>query len=113
MVEYERRLEALFAEYRTACGEPDGGPDFLPGIWSRIESRRRLVISMRRWTSAFAAAAAALCLAMTVYMAVPRANDPGFLSASYVDALGESVTFENVAYAEVADNGYDVGAGWR
>lgn len=35
------KLEALFAEYRDAIQEPDTSKTFMPGLWQKIEARRK------------------------------------------------------------------------
>lgn len=76
-------LEALFASYRNSIEVPEATPDFMPGLWNRIEQRRSVTYSFRRLASGFVTAAAALCLAMTLAM-----WSPSHISAStYVDVL--------------------------
>jgi hypothetical protein len=36
----ESKLDALFAEYRGACPDPDGGVNFMPNLWQKIDARR-------------------------------------------------------------------------
>ena len=97
----ERLLDRLFAAYRDACPAPETSADFMPGIWSRIDGRRSLTITIRRWTSAFVAAATALSIAMVVYMSAPRQADVPDLSATYVDTLQQPANYETLAYAEL------------
>ena len=62
MSDEERQLDELFTAYRRACPAPEPSPRFLPDIWNKIEARRSMTLSLRRWTGAFVTAAA-LCLA--------------------------------------------------
>lgn len=96
----EDRLEQLWAAYRAACPDPEPGPGFLPGMWSKIEARRRSARLLRRWTGAFVAAATALSLFMAVYSL--RQADPAIQTLTYVDALSSEEPFETLAYSELA-----------
>lgn len=96
----EQQLDRLFAAYRKACPAPETSASFMPGIWSRIDARRSVTVTIRRWTSAFVTAATALSIAMVVYMSAPRQADVPDLSATYVDTLQQPANFETLAYAE-------------
>ena len=37
----DTKLDALFAEYRDAIQEPDANGTFMPGLWQKIEARRK------------------------------------------------------------------------
>ncbi len=94
-------LDRLFAAYREACPAPEPSADFMPGIWRRIEARRRVTALVPRWAAAFVAAAAALCLLMGVYLLVPRPAESPVYTATYLDTLEESPALETLAYMEV------------
>jgi hypothetical protein len=96
----EERLAELFRMYREACPDPEPGADFMPGLWARIEGRRRSALTLRRWTGAFLAAAMALSLVMTVHSL--RQADPGLHPFSYVEVLGADEPFETFAYEDIA-----------
>ena len=111
--EDERRLDALFQAYRLTCGEPEPSPGFMPRLWQRIEARRRTSLFMGRLTGGFVTAAAALSLAMAVYLYTPS-NNVAFFSQSYVEALEEQHAAENADFFEPvhylpadSDNGTD------
>jgi len=36
----DNQLDRLLASYRQACPDVDAGPEFMPKLWQRIESRR-------------------------------------------------------------------------
>jgi hypothetical protein len=78
-------LEALFASYRNAIEVPEATPDFMPGLWNRIEQRRSVTYSFRRLASGFVTAAAALCLMMTLAMWSPSQIG----ASTYVDVLAD------------------------
>jgi hypothetical protein len=96
----DERLEELFGAYRAACPDPEAGAGFMPGLWDKIESRRRSTIFLRRWTSAFVAAATAVSLFMAVDSV--RQNDSLMHTLSYVDTLGADEPFETFAYGDLA-----------
>lgn len=82
----ERRLDALFAEYRSACPDPDAGADFMPGLWRRIEARRSENVSVfRRLAQVCLFATAAATLAMVAI--IPRIQREPVYTATYVDVL--------------------------
>ncbi len=104
MDQLEREYDSLLASYREACTAPEASADFMPGVWRRIESRRRFVITLRRWTAGIVTAAAAVSVGMAIYMSAPEDRNAPIYSTTYVDALEEDATFEAVVYAEVAQN---------
>lgn len=79
-------LERLFASYRDCVTEPDASPDFMPGLWQRIDARRKVTYSFRRFASGFVTAAAAICLFMTVALWIPS-QAPVSGGATYVEVL--------------------------
>lgn len=96
----DEQLGRLFRAYREAFPDPEPSPEFTPGIWNRIEARQRFTLSLKRWTSAFVTAAAAMCIAMAVYMTVPDGIESPVYTTTYVDTL-ESQDVETMAYAEL------------
>src|SRR5271166_2375434 len=63
----ETKLDALFAEYRSACPDPDADVNFLPNLWQKIEARRNESVSVfRRWAQVCVLATAALTVAMAI-----------------------------------------------
>lgn len=96
----EKRLAAIFAAYRDATPDPNPAPDFMPQLWRRIEARRTLPLTFKRFAQVFLSAALALCLVMAVLMAIPQGSG---ISMSYIDYLDEA-HHAAVAYAEVLHN---------
>ncbi len=86
----EDRLAELFRIYREACPDPEPGPDFMPGLWAKVEARRRSARTLWRWTEAFVATAMALTLALAVYSF--RQVDPGLHPFSYVEGAENDET---------------------
>jgi hypothetical protein len=84
----EARLDALFQAFRE-CPAPEPGVNFMPDLWARIESRKRVTFSFRRMASAFVTAAVALSVALGVYMSVTRSNQ-SYFAQTYIEALTEA-----------------------
>lgn len=83
----EQKLDALFAEYRAACPDPEPGADFMPGMWKRIEARRVATVSVfRHWAQVCVMATVALTVLIGVVL-IPRLQSDPAANASYVEAL--------------------------
>ncbi len=80
-------VRRLFASYKEAVGEKDAGPNFMPLLWERIDTRRRTTYSFGRLTRAFVTAAAAICLLISAGIAVHPSSGT---SMSYVDLLDDA-----------------------
>jgi hypothetical protein len=88
----DRKLDALFQLYGSACATPEPGANFMPELWRRIEARQSVAFSFRRMANALVTAALAFSIALGVYMSMPRFN-PNY-SQSYIEALAEANTLE-------------------
>lgn len=83
----DARLNAMFAEYRMACPDPEPSADFMPGVWKRIEARRVVTVSVfRHWAQACVMATVALTLLIGAVL-IPRLQADPAANASYVEAL--------------------------
>jgi hypothetical protein len=83
----DKQLDALFAEYRMACPDPEPGADFMPGMWKRIEARRVATVSVfRHWAQACVLATVALTVLIGAVL-IPRLQSDPAANASYVEAL--------------------------
>lgn len=81
------KLDALWAEYRTACPDPEISAGFMPKLWQRIEARRRANLSMLRRMAQICVGAT---LALTVLMGmvlIPRFEKMPIYSSTYVDVI--------------------------
>jgi hypothetical protein len=96
--ENERQLDALFQAYREATPDPESGAAFMPGIWNRIEARRRFA---NRLAKGFMTLAAALSLLLTAFLFNPRSQNALVDPATYLEVLDDDHGIERVAYAEV------------
>jgi hypothetical protein len=86
----EDKLDALWAEYRAACPDPEPSANFMPMLWQKIEGRRFETTSVfRHMVQAWVMAA----LALTVLIAVliPRLQwDPLYSASTYVEVLDDA-----------------------
>src|SRR5580698_6882445 len=81
------KLDALFAEYRSACPDPEPSADFMPAMWKRIEARRVATVSVfRHWAQACVMATVALTLLIGAVL-IPRLQIDPASNSSYVEAL--------------------------
>jgi hypothetical protein len=87
MQHQDDKLDALFAEYRMACPDPEPSADFMPSMWKRIEARRVATVSVfRHWAQACVMATVALTVLIGVVLIPKFQTDPA-TNASYVEAL--------------------------
>ena len=94
----ESELDQLFSRYREACGSPEAGKNFMPTLWQSIEARQSKGAVFARAAKSMAACAAALSLALGLFLAVGAKQPSAFFSSSYVEAIatehaGEFGTF--------------------
>lgn len=101
MARTDQDLDRLLSAYRAACPDPVAGPNFMPGVWQKIEARRVFSRTLRRWTGAFVTAAAAVCLVMSVFSRTSAGPmERSILETTYVEALAGS-DYETLAYEEL------------
>jgi len=88
----DEKLDALLKAYRDACPDREPGANFMPGVWQRIEARQRSAFSFLRMEQAFATAAAAVTLALGVYLYLPHnaSARAGAYQQNYLEALAEA-----------------------
>jgi len=92
----EEKLDALLRAYRNACPDREPGLNFMPGVWQRIEARQRSTFSFLRMAQAFATAAAAVTLALGVYLYLPHnaGGRAGVYQQNYLEALADANTLD-------------------
>lgn len=90
-MEQPDQLSAWFGRYREAMPDPEPGPGFTPGLWAKIDARRResqrFALMARRMLAA--AGTLGLALALLVVSPVASRQDEPALTASYVEMLVE------------------------
>ena len=97
----DEKLDALFAEYRSAVPDVDGSVNFMPNLWQKIEARRNESVSIfRRLAQVCVLATAALTVAMVIL--IPRIQTEPIYTASYVDVLDAA---HSVDSAQLMDSG--------
>ncbi|MCX6621778.1 MAG: hypothetical protein NTY38_12030 [Acidobacteria bacterium] len=94
-------LEAIFAQYREACPEPEMSSSFTPGMWRKIDARRGFSLRIGRLSRRFVTAAAALCLLMVILLTVPQSPSAGMYSTSYLEALTTDHSTEDLPFTEL------------
>jgi predicted transcriptional regulator len=83
----DAKLDAMFAEYRMACPDPEPSADFMPGMWKRIEARRVATVSVfKHWAQVCVMATVALTLLIGAVL-IPRLQENSASSSSYLEAL--------------------------
>lgn len=83
----EQKLDKLFSAYRSAFPDPAPSAAFTPGIWNKIEARRRQTFVMS-WTRKLMAASASLCFVFGMVLITPFPNGATPL-ATYLDSLDD------------------------
>lgn len=99
--QYEEKLDRLFAAYRDACEVPESGVNFMPEVWARIEAKRSVSLTLRRWAQAFVVVGAAACLLLGGLMISPWAQ-PGLEPHTYVEVLDEDQSPDRLIFQEIA-----------
>ncbi len=81
----ESRLNNLLVAYREACTIPEAHPNFMPGLWARIESRERSNSIFGRMARGLVTAALAASVVLGLIGVVQEANVP--LNGTYIEAV--------------------------
>lgn len=98
--ELPREIRGILTAYKDSLPDFEPGPTFVPGMWAKIDSRRRESLSFGRLARGFVTAAAAICLIISAALVVPP-NAVSFNQAStYVDVLAEDNS-EDVLIADL------------
>ena len=93
------RLNSFFERYRAACPEVEPGPNFMPDLWHKIESRQSFWSVFDRFGLRLTTASAAICLLL---LALNLFFSPGALNIAptYADALMADHSAEKTSYTE-------------
>jgi hypothetical protein len=96
MDQWNDELNGLFRSYRAAVPDPEAKASFMPELWRRIESRRSIILRVKKLTQVFLAASAAISIVFITMLAVPAfsGTEPG---ASYVEVLADAYPTEGLA----------------
>jgi hypothetical protein len=82
------KLDSLWRAYRAACPDQEPSANFMPGLWQRIEARRNFAFSFQRMVRGFVTVAAALTIAIGVYVSLPSPTPAS--ETNYLEALAEA-----------------------
>jgi hypothetical protein len=85
----DEKLDALWAEYRDACPDPEPSSKFMPSLWQRIERQRRTTSVFRRLAQV--CLMGGVTLAIVISMVIPRLQRLPVYSATYVDVLASEL----------------------
>ncbi len=89
--ELNRELDRLFAAYRDATSGLEASPEFLAGVWRKIEQRRPAawLTALGLWSPRLAAvgALAAALLMLSSWPADRRQREAAIIERTYVEAL--------------------------
>ena len=84
-------ISALLSAYRSALPDVEPSPHFTPGIWSKIDIRRRESRWFGRIARGFVTASGAICLMLSAAMWVPGTQVSPVYTSSYIDVLANDV----------------------
>jgi hypothetical protein len=81
------KLDALWAEYREACPDPEPSAGFMPNLWQRIEARRTSTTFVFRRVAQVCVMATLAVTVLLAMVVIPRLQSAPVYSATYVDVL--------------------------
>jgi len=82
-------IRELFHAYRESLPDMDASAGFMPGLWAKIDGRRRVVYSFGRLAGAFVTAALVICLLLSGTLLTLNNPPAGASQSSYVDVLAD------------------------
>jgi hypothetical protein len=88
-------LKELFGSYRESMAGIDASANFMPALWGKIDSRRRVTHSFTRFASALVTAAFLICLVLSGTLMVTNNQGVGAYY-SYVDALAADTPDDDI-----------------
>jgi hypothetical protein len=99
MTNDEAGLDALLESYRGACPEIEPGPNFMPGVWQKIEARRSFWFVFLREARTALTACAALCVLLLILNFI-TGSSARVTAPTYADALMAEHSAEQTYYTE-------------
>lgn len=94
---FPEEVQGVFHAYRDSLPDFEGSPEFMPTLWDKIESQRKVTYSFRRIASGFVTVSAALCMTFAVALWVPASQTPN--TNTYVEVLADDTADEGAADA--------------
>lgn len=101
----EAQLDALFRAYRAACPDPEAGPNFMPGIWARIEARENSATIFSRMAKALVTFAVATSVLLGLMVSMRQSDFMLPADATYLEALtaDQHSTLDPLHFERIAD----------
>jgi hypothetical protein len=96
----ESKLDQLLQAYGAACPEVEPSANFMPQLWSRIESRHAFGFVFQNLARMTVTACAALCLLLVCLNFIPPFRDRMIQTPNYTDVLMAEHNAENTYYTE-------------
>ena len=96
----EVRFDGLMSLYREACDSPQGGTNFMPGLWTKIDAKRSRTVRFERAARSLFAAAVGLSLVLGAFLFMPSQQPSAFFSNSYVEEIASANTTANGTFFE-------------
>jgi hypothetical protein len=91
-------IRELLDSYRESFTYVDASPGFMPGLWNKIEARRRVVHSFGRLATAFVTVSFLICLVISGTMFTLSHQRQSLAHSSYVDALADDTSADDVEF---------------
>lgn len=89
-LELSADLQEWFAHYRHSLPDVEPGASFMPGLWNKIEARRRSSSDwLYRLARQFVTAAFAMCLGLSAMLVLPM-KSTSLSPHTYVEMLDEA-----------------------
>ena len=86
----EDRLNALFADYRQELPDFEGGSEFMPNLWKKIESGRSHVSLWSLWSQRVVAGACCAGVVLVGLSVWSPVRQSAYYEASYVESLDDN-----------------------
>ncbi|MBM3762942.1 MAG: hypothetical protein FJW36_22170 [Acidobacteria bacterium] len=102
MANQDQQLDELLGCYRAACPEIEPGANFMPGVWARIDVRRKSEQGIVRWATWFAMVAAMFVMVLGIMM---YRNPNPLPQRAYIEKLTDEISedhFLEAAYVAKA-----------
>lgn len=91
-------VRELFSSYRESLADIDASANFMPGLWARIDGRRRIVYSFGRLAGGFVTAAFVICLVLSGTLLTLSNPPAGAYQSSYVDVLADDTAADDFEF---------------
>ena len=100
--ELSPELAKLFASYREALPDREAAAQFMPGVWTRIDARRKDTRWFGRVARGFVTASGAICLLIAGALYIPHYSSASLYSTTYVDVVANDGGTDDVAELEMS-----------